>query len=108
LAIAIVPILKALSTATLTSTKIERKTRSLALAQTKLDEIRARSIYSYGQSFRESSRLLEDSYLCSVSDDGDPSLRSVSVSVGYDVNLDGRLARDEVDVTLATYIARRL
>lgn len=108
LVITIVPILEALSGATLTSTKIERKTRSLALAQAKLEEIRARSIYHYGDSFQESSSLLEGSYLCTVTDDGHLSLRLVTVSVGYDANLDGSLSGSEVDVTLKTYVARRL
>ncbi len=108
LVIAIVPILRALSSATLTGTRIERKTHSLALAQAKLDEIRARSIYHYGVSFRESSSRLDGSYLCNVSDDGHPRLRLVAVSVGYDADRDGNLSRNEADVTLTTYIARRL
>jgi Tfp pilus assembly protein PilV len=108
LIIAIVPILKALSSATLTGTKIERKTRSLALAQAKLDEIRARSIYHYDVSYRESSSDLEGGYLCDISDDEDPHLRLVTVAVGYDANADGSLSPDEVDVSLTTYMARRL
>lgn len=108
LVIAIVPILKALSSATLTGTKVERKTRSLALAQAKLDEIRARSIYRYDDLFGESSHVLEGAYLCQVTDDGHLHLRLVTVSVGYDDNRDGHLSSNEVDVTLTTYIARRL
>jgi Tfp pilus assembly protein PilV len=108
LAVAIVPILKALSTATLTATKMEWKTQSLALAQAKLEEVKARSIYHYDDSFREDSTLLEGLYRCNVSDDEHPSLRLVSVSVGCDANLDGDLSSGEVEVTLTTYIARRI
>jgi Tfp pilus assembly protein PilV len=108
LAIAIVPILKALSTATLTATKLEWKTQSLALAQAKLEEVKARSIYHYDDWFAEDSTLLEGSYRCTVSDDRHVSLRLVSVSVGCDANLDGSLASSEVEVTLTTYIARRI
>jgi hypothetical protein len=108
LVITIVPILKALSTATLTATKIERKTRCLALAQGKLEEIRARSVYHYDCSFNENSTLLTGSYRCNVSDDRHPSLRLVAVSVGCDVNQDGNLSSGEVEVTLTTYVARRL
>ncbi len=36
-----------------------------------------------------------------------PSLRKIIVSIGYDNNGNGTLLSDEVEVTLATYIARR-
>lgn len=108
LLIAIVPILKALSAATFTHTRLERKTQSLALARGKLDEIRARCVHHYGDSYSQSSVSLGDSYLCNVSDDRDASLRLVTVAVGFDANADGVLATEEVEVTLATYIARRL
>ena len=107
LVVAVVPLLKALTVAQGTSTVIERKTRCLILAQAKLDEIRAKSIHHYQSSFREASTALGDSYLCTVADDQDPALRLVTVSVGHDANADGRLTAAEVDVNLATYIARR-
>ena len=47
LIIAIVPMLQALTTANLNAADVERKTRSLILAQAKLDEIKAKSIYHY-------------------------------------------------------------
>ena len=91
----------------MTGKTIERKTESLILAQSKLDEIRARSVHHYDTSFREDSRPIVDSYLCSVSDDRHPRLRLVTVTVGFDGNADGRLSAEEADVQLATYIARR-
>jgi Tfp pilus assembly protein PilV len=110
LAVAMVPILKALTGANLSTAVIEQRTRSLTLAQAKLDEIKARSIYNYtnsGRSFAEDSNSLDGSYLCNVTDNlGDP-LKTVTVSVGYDLNGDKTLATDEVHVTLATLIARR-
>ncbi len=108
LVIVIVPILKALTAATLIATKTEWKTQSLAFAQAKLEEIRARSVYHYDDSFSENSTLLKGSYRCNVSDDRHPGLRLVAVSVGCDVNLDGSLSSAEVEVTLTTYVARRL
>ncbi len=108
LIIAIVPILKALTSAHVTTTIIERKTRSLTLAQAKLDEIRARSIYNYSSTFTESSTSLGGSYLGSVVDTTVSSnLRTIEVSVGYDLNNNNELEADEVEVTLATLIARR-
>ena len=107
LIIAIVPILKAMTSAHVSSTNIERKTRCLALAQAKLDEIKARSIYSYSSSFTENDTSLEGSYLCDVTDDSADPLRAITVSVGYDLNNNNSLTTGEIQVTLATLIARR-
>ena len=107
LAVAIVPILKALAIAQVTGRIVERKTHSLMLAQGKLDEIRAQSVYHYGDSLAESSTSLSGAYLCTVSDDQDPDLRTVSVSVGYDANGDTSLGSDEILVTLMSYVAKR-
>jgi len=108
LIMAIVPILKGLTAAHLTTTIIEYKTRSLALAQTKLEEIRARSIYSYSSAYAETDTSLDGSYLCNVTDSGSTSdLRTIAVSVGYDVNGDSALGSDEIELTLTTLIAKR-
>jgi len=107
LVIAIVPILKGLTNAHFNSVIIERKSYSLTLAQAKLNEIKARSIYHYDNSFAESNTSLSGSYLSSISDDQADPLRTIAVSVGYDSNSDNVLSADEVIVTLTTYIARR-
>jgi Tfp pilus assembly protein PilV len=107
LVLAVVPVLRALTIAHVTGTAIERKTQSLILAQSKLDEIRARSICRYDGSFREDSLALADAYLCNVSDDEDPRLRLVTVTVGFDADADERLSTEEAAVTLTTYVARR-
>jgi Tfp pilus assembly protein PilV len=108
LIIAIVPILQALTNAQATGRVIERRTRSLTLAQAKLDEIRARSIYHYADSFSKTSVSLSDSYLCSVVDtSGGSNIRTIEVSVGYDENNNGSLGSDEVEVTLTTLVAKR-
>jgi len=112
LIIAISPILSALTGAHASSTSIEYKTRSLTLAQAKLDDIKARSIYNYTNSgnligFEESGTSLDGSYLCNVTDDlGDP-LKKITVYVGYDHDGDSSLASDEIEVTLTTLLARR-
>ena len=108
LIIAIVPILKALTSAHVSTTIIEYKTRSLTLAQAKLDEIKARSIYNYSDTFTETDLSLDGSYLCNVQDTGPGTdLRTVTVSVGYDLNGNIQLEADEIEVTLAKLIARR-
>jgi hypothetical protein len=107
LLVAVVPILKSLTAAQATGRIIGWRTSSLALAQGKLDEIRARSIHHYDESFDEQSSPLGGSYLCNVEDDGASNLRLISVSVGFDRNGDGSLGDQEVEVTLTTYVARR-
>lgn len=107
LAVAVVPLLRALTVAQATGAMVERKTQSLILAQGTLDEIRARALHHYEASFRKDSETLVGGYLCNVTDDQDTNLRRVAVAVGYDVNGNGRLSADEVEVTLTTCIARR-
>ncbi|MHC4739892.1 MAG: type IV pilus modification PilV family protein [Planctomycetota bacterium] len=111
LIIAIVPILKALTTTHISGAVIERKTRCLILAQAKLDDIRARATYDYGSTFTEMNASLGGSYLCCVIDSAQGTdLRRIGVLVGYDLNGNNQLAPDyeeELEVVLATLIARR-
>jgi Tfp pilus assembly protein PilV len=108
LIIALVPILKALTSAQVTAAIIERRTRSLVLAEAKLDEIKARSIYNYTGTFTEANTCLDGAYLCNVRDRRiSPNLRRITVSVGYDLNGNSALQPGEVEVTLATLMARR-
>jgi Tfp pilus assembly protein PilV len=107
---AMVPILRSLTIAHSSGAKIEHKSRSLLLAQAKLNEIRARSIYNYtnsGSSFAETGTSLYGPYLCNVTDDSGDPLKTITVSVGFDSDGSGGLTNDEVDITLATLIARR-
>ena len=108
LVVAIVPILRALTSAHLNTGIIERKTCSLILAQAKLDEIKARSIYHYADKFKEKDLSLDGSYLCNIADASKGNnLRTITVSVGYDLNGNNVLADDEILVTLKTLLARR-
>lgn len=108
LVIAMVPILKALTSAQVSAAIIEQKTRSLILTQAKLEDIKARSIYSYSSLFAESNTSVDGAYLCSVTDSGSASdIRQITVEVGYDLNNNSTLEAQEVDVTLTTLIARR-
>ncbi|MBN1803908.1 MAG: type II secretion system protein [Sedimentisphaerales bacterium] len=108
LIIAIVPILKALTGAQVTSTVIENRTRSLTLAQARLDEIKARSVYNYGDTFTQTNTPIEGFYLCNVEDTSvNANLRQIKVSVGKDNNTNSILETDEIEIILATLIARR-
>jgi len=110
LVVVMVPILRCLTIAHASTIKIEHKTRSLMLAQAKLDQIRVRSIYDYtnsGASFAENSTSIDGSYLCNVTDNSGDPLKAVTVSVGFDSNGDSTLSAGEVEATVATLIARR-
>jgi Tfp pilus assembly protein PilV len=110
LIVAMVPILRSLTRANMMSTDIERKTQSLVLAQSKLDDIRARSIYNFGSagSFTASNVILSGSYRCNITDTLlSADLKQITVAAGYDNNANGSLSSDEVEVTLTTCFARR-
>ena len=108
LVIGIVPILKGLASANLGTAIIEQKSKSLILAQARLDEIKVRSVYHYSLSFDQTNLSLENSYLCNVSDTPVSSdLRKIIVQVGFDSDGNSILDNDEIDVTLATYLAKR-
>lgn len=105
-----VPILKALTSVQVSSTIIEQKTRSLILAQARLEDIKARSIYDFSGVSSENNVPLGGSYIGKVectSKDGNNDLKNVIVSVGYDIDANGSLTPDEIQVTLVTLIARR-
>jgi len=108
LIMAMIPILKALTTSYLGSVMVEHRTHSLALAQGKLDEIRAKSIYNYAESFTENDSSLDGTYLGNVTDSGPGSdLRTVTVAVGFDLDSDSTLDGDEINISLTTLIAKR-
>ncbi len=108
LTLVMVPILRGLTSAHSLDIKVERRMRSLTLAEAKLEDIRGRSIYNYGLNFNDPSSSLDGAYLCRVADvPAGLDLRSIVVSVGYDENSNGLLEGGEVEVTLKTLIARR-
>jgi Tfp pilus assembly protein PilV len=108
LIIAIVPMLRALTSGQVTGSIVEHRSVSLILAQGKLDEIRARSVYHYDDSFAEAHSSVGGSYLCKVIDSAvTANIRDIKVSVGYDLNDNSALDAGEIEVTLATLVARR-
>lgn len=108
LIVVMVPILKALTTAHVSARIIEHRTHSLIYAQSKLDEIKARLINYYTDTYTEKNSAINGSYLCNVDDSSVSSnLKQITVSVGYDFNGNSTLETDEIDVTLTTLVARR-
>ena len=108
LIIAMVPILKGLTSTHLGTVIIELKSRSLILAQARLDEIKARSVYHYSDTFTQANVSVDGTYLCNVDDSSiSANLRKITVSVGYDHDGNNILDSDEIEVTLVTCIAKR-
>lgn len=112
LAAALIPILKALTVAHETDVKVEQRTRSLVLAQAKLDEIKAKSVYSWSDDFADPSSSVDGAYLCKVVESAVPGrltliLKDFEVSVGYDDNNNSVLEATEIQVTLRTLVAKR-
>jgi len=108
LIIAIVPILKGLTSVHVHASQIEYKTRALNIAQARLEEIKARSVYNYGSSYSESNTRIDGVYLRTVTDTAiSANLRHITVICGYDADGNRVLAAGETLVTLETLIARR-
>lgn len=107
LLLVVVPILRALTAAQATSRVVEQETQSLVLAQAKVSEIQGRAVYDFSSNYDETGTSLGGSYLCNVSDNEDDTLKTLSVSVGYDLDGNGSLASSEIQVTLTTLVAKR-
>lgn len=108
LLLGVVPILRALTTAQMTSRLVEQKTHCLDLAQAKMDEIKAKAINAYGTDYAETATSLGGDYLCNVTDDGHATLKTISVTVGHDHDGSGALTGRESMVTLTTLVAKRI
>jgi hypothetical protein len=91
----------------LNSVIIERRTQSLCLAQGKLNQIKARSIYGFDTVSSQSNEVLTGSYLCNTTIGGSGDLKTVTVSVGQDTSNNGALDSGEIEITLQTQIAKR-
>ena len=109
--IALVPILKALTQVNMNSVIIERRTQSLCLAQAKLDQIQAQSIYNFDSITTppNSEDLSGGSYLYlgKTTVSGSSDLKTIKLEVGRDRNSSHELDNDEIEITLQTQIARR-
>ncbi|OQA02617.1 MAG: hypothetical protein BWY69_00971 [Planctomycetes bacterium ADurb.Bin401] len=108
LVLAIVPILKVLAQINMNTVVVERKTKSLSLAKMKVNQLHAKSIKNFNDDFSETNLVLDNSYLCNISNQFvNSNLKAVSVSVGMDRNGSGTLEGGEIEITLQTQLARR-
>lgn len=115
LAVAMVPILKGLTSVHLTASLVEQRTKSLNYAQTIVEDIKARSVYDYNDNYNKVNQEAKDiikgvdeSYLyTSMAVAMGPNLRRMTVVTGYDKDDNGALQPAEVLVTLDTLVAKR-
>ena len=109
LIIAIIPILKGMTVATVDTKKIEHKTKAAFLAQEKLDWIKGKSVYDYtngGSGWAVTGEDLGGGYWCNISqsypyDPASEDLMQIQIEAGH--NSSG----NNVLVTLTSMIARR-
>lgn len=107
MAAAMVPILKALTLAHHGSMRLERRSTSWLLAQSQLEELRARSVADWNASWTQGVRSLGAGYYGRVSDSGPMNdLRTVRVQTGFDVDGNHALDAGEVTADLSGLIAR--
>ena len=106
LAFAMVPILKAMAGVHINSVKMEKKNKSLMIAQNQVEELRAQAIEDYDSSWSVSNQSSGGGYLYSISAGSDSSLRTVTVTAGYDENQNLLLDSPEILVSLRTLIAK--
>ncbi len=112
LAYALVPILQALTQANMNTVIIERRTQSLCLAQAKINQLQAQSIYNFDSIIvtpipHVEGLGLSGSYVGKTTVSGSGDLKTIKVEVGLHHNSDIVLDDDEIEIRLQTQIARR-
>lgn len=110
LLVAVIPILKALNGSFMATAYIQQKTHSLRIAQSKLEEIRARSLYTWGSfgAYNETAASF-GAYRYKVTDTlhASQEYRTITIEAGFDKDGDNQLENNEVLIELVTIIARR-
>lgn len=90
------------------SLDIERRIKSVLLAEGEMERIKNVLRKSFETDFTTWSNNLEDNYLVSRSStDVSTTLKIIVVSVGYDADVDGLLETDEIMATMTTQYAKR-
>ncbi len=105
---AMVPILQVLTGTLLYASIIERRTGSLIAAKNVIEQCKALSISDWdeindGNNINSSGKYF---YNIDVTEEQD-DLKKIVVQAGYDMDGNGSLSSDEIQVTLATFISRR-
>ena len=90
------------------SLEIERRVKSILLAEVEMEKIKNVLRNSFETDFTARTSTLGNNYLIGrTSTDVSSTLKIIGVSVGYDADKNGSLGKDEITVTLATQYAKR-
>ncbi len=104
----IVPIILYAADSLATSMEIERRVKSVLLAEGEMEKVKNVLRKSFDTDFTAWPSSLGNNYLASrTSTDVNQTLKIIEVSVGYDANGNGMLGADEIMVTLTTQYAER-
>lgn len=107
--VAIIPISRAMITLMEAKLTSERITKTALLAKKKIEEVKLSAFNSFDVNYTGSGTFPppDDSYRYSVSDDGDPVMKTISVIVWFDEDGDGEKDGDEIYTRLDTRLTRR-
>jgi len=104
----IVPIILYAADGLATSIEIERRVKSVLLAEGEMEKIKNVLRKSFNTDITIWPSSLGNNYLASrIPKVVNPTLKIIEVSVGYDANGNGSLGTDEIMVTLTTQYADR-
>ncbi|MFH0731527.1 MAG: prepilin-type N-terminal cleavage/methylation domain-containing protein [Candidatus Omnitrophota bacterium] len=113
--VAIVPIAKILTQSFVISTKEERFTKVVFLAERKIEEVKNKALYDFNTDRDQSATAFTDTgftnYKYTVADniieDDDSALKQIQVIVWHDEDNDNAVDANEESITLDTKIAER-
>ena len=113
--IGVIPIARVLTQSLVISTKEERLTKAIFLAQRKTEELKSKILYDFDTRQDENVAAFSDSgysmYKYSVADTiierEDSDLKQIQVQVWYDHDEDNKLDDGEISITLDTKVAER-
>lgn len=104
----VVPLITFSADSLSTSMEVERRVKSVLLAEAEMEKIKNVLRNSFDTDFTAWSTDLGNNYFASrTSTDVSSTLKKIEVSVGYDVNKDSSLSSSEIMVTLTTQYADR-
>ena len=90
------------------SKNIERKVKSILLAESEIEQIKGSLAQDFDQTYNNKDVGLGKNYFYEslVSNvPGRPGLKLVEISVGHDTNSNGKLSNNEIMFTLVTQVA---
>ena len=109
IAVAIIPLSRVIVGVLDSRVASERMTKAAMLAEEKLEEIKHEAAVQFDVNRTGSGTFPppDTSYRYSVQDDGDPLMKTFSVTVWFDEDGDGMLDEGEINIRLDTRFTRR-